>query len=343
MQPITTVPLSVAQARSRRDRVTGAARRFGLRLAPELARRAINEVGLRWARDVRGVRFIERPVLDYRLLLDLHDTGISRQLMIANSREEEHVHILNEELRPGMHVFDLGANIGYYSVMMARKVGPTGRVYAAEPSPSNYQLLMLNLRRNEVDGIVEAQNVGIGRESGRARFFLSSRCNCHTFCPEGIADEIGTDFADAKSLQLPIIAVAEFLSGKPPIDLLRMDIEGYEVEVLEGLLPLVRAGKAPARLLFETHPLTYGSRRDRVRAVIDALFRNGYAARWVAADYYVERDGRAAFAGLGYGDSSVAATFPSCDRALFRGIGAEHAAQMIVESDFVRAVMLAKL
>ena len=89
--------------------------------------------GLSWVlRKIFRVRYYERRVHNYRLLLDLHDQGISKELMIRRDREQEHAFILREVLKPGMTVFDLGANIGYYSVMMAKLVGADGKIYAVE-------------------------------------------------------------------------------------------------------------------------------------------------------------------------------------------------------------------
>ena len=88
----------------------------------ETSKRAMN-FGIAVAhKHLLGVRYFKKQTDNYRLLLDLHDQGISTQLMIRGCREPEHRYILQEELKPGMTVFDLGANIGYYSGMMAKIV-----------------------------------------------------------------------------------------------------------------------------------------------------------------------------------------------------------------------------
>ena len=88
---------------------------------------------------------LSRSIHDYRMYLNLNDPGISKTLAIVGKRELEHVYILKNELREGMTVWDIGANIGYYVLMEAKYVGSTGKVYAVEPSPSNYELLKKNL------------------------------------------------------------------------------------------------------------------------------------------------------------------------------------------------------
>lgn len=70
-----------------------------------------------------GARYYKKRVHDYSFWLDLHDPGVSKQLMIRGSREPEHRYLLRRELKAGMTALDLGANIGYYTVMMAKFEG----------------------------------------------------------------------------------------------------------------------------------------------------------------------------------------------------------------------------
>ena len=86
-------------------------------------------------------------------MLDSDDPGISRQLLRYGAREPEQKFIIESTLKPGMVAFDLGANLGYYTVMMARLAGERGRVYAVEPFPDNFRLLGENVRRNRLKNV----------------------------------------------------------------------------------------------------------------------------------------------------------------------------------------------
>ena len=96
-----------------------------------------------------GIRFFTRRVYDFELILDLQDKGISRGLMLFAERELEHREMLKQIVRPGMRIFDIGANIGYYAIMESKMVGEEGTVIAIEPSPSNIGLLKRNLAKNK--------------------------------------------------------------------------------------------------------------------------------------------------------------------------------------------------
>ncbi|MBF0159554.1 MAG: hypothetical protein HQL58_08505, partial [Magnetococcales bacterium] len=73
-----------------------------------------------WYRHVLKRDSILRQVHDYRLILDTNDQGISRTLLLFGTRELDHKIMLERVLKPGMSVFDIGANLGYYAIMEHR-------------------------------------------------------------------------------------------------------------------------------------------------------------------------------------------------------------------------------
>ena len=135
-----------------------------LELLSELAQRGGHQGYRALQRHVLGRRFIEKRIYDYILVLDSDDPGISSQLLRRGAREPEQKFIIESTLKPGMVAFDLGANVGYYTIMMARLVGDSGRVYAVEPFPDNFRLLGENIRRNGLKH-VQTENVAIAPET----------------------------------------------------------------------------------------------------------------------------------------------------------------------------------
>ncbi|MBF0125290.1 MAG: hypothetical protein HQL60_08135, partial [Magnetococcales bacterium] len=101
-----------------------------------------------WFRYVLKRHHIACQVHDYHMLLDVTDQGLSRTLLLFGTRELDHKIILERVLKPGMAVLDIGANLGYYALMEHRLIGPLGRLVAIEPSPSNQEILKMNLDLN---------------------------------------------------------------------------------------------------------------------------------------------------------------------------------------------------
>src|SRR5262245_18954658 len=88
---------------------------------------------------------------------------------LHESYEAETGEAVEQLLQPGMTVVDLGAHIGYFTLMSARLVGPNGRVYAFEPSPSSFLMLRKNISANGYDDRVSAVAEAVADAPGRAR------------------------------------------------------------------------------------------------------------------------------------------------------------------------------
>jgi len=183
-------------------------------------------------------------------------------------REELFTRVLEGALREGDCVLDIGANIGYYSLMEARIVGPRGKVYAIEPVPHNMKLLEDSVRLNNYDNI-ETFRLAIGQTDSVAKMYLSDHPNWSSFYPpRKIMGKI----------DIPISSVDSFLKGKRLPDLIRMDVEGYEYEIIIGMSGLLRSG-VPLRMFIEFHPDIMG--RQRASSFLSILKQHGFQLRKV--------------------------------------------------------------
>ena len=291
-------------------------------------------------RAARGIRFAEKRVHDYRMVLDLEDQGISRELWLIQSREKEHIAMLGSALEPGMTVLDIGANIGYYSVMMGKLVGANGKIYAVEPSLANYSLLNLNLDLNGMDGLVERFNMGISNKTGEGDFFQSERSNWHTFYPTVHSGDETESLVGTKAVPVPVITLPDFAEGKRKIDLIRMDVEGFEVEILTGLLPMLEDTSFGPKLLFEVHQPRYDDDEYDMRGVLQALFDAGYRVDTLASNAH-SSGGEKVFKTMGYeADEVIKTDFQK--RGIFSDITNEHAIELMCDTDYVRAVLMTR-
>jgi len=317
-----------------------------LRPLGELLRRAARRGGnlgvLAWQRHVLGRRYFEKRIYDYRLVLDAEDPGISRQLIHLGERELEQKWVLERELEPGMRVFDLGANIGYYTVMMARRVGPAGRVHAVEPVPRNFELLSRNVSRNGLAERTELEQIAIAGTDGQRALLLSEKSNWHSFQPPAVDPAVPWKRSYARemigSLPVKTRALEGYLAERPPVDLIRMDLEGFEVEILQAVLGLPSALSRNLRILFETHPEFYHPGNE-LRPVLEALCRDGYTIKYLISDFH-QREGRALFERYGYGAGNM--LHEGRARAIYTGLAARDAIDLICTSECVHAAFVAR-
>ena len=282
-------------------------------------------------RRLLGRRFVERKIHGYRLLLDLEDGGISRSLLLFGTREADHKTILEAVLRPGMTVFDIGANIGYYVLMELGLIGPEGRLFAIEPSPENVAVLERNLALNG-HGDVPVLAAAVSDRAGERLFHLSTQSNLGTFHDVGT----GVPHLSGESIRVRTCTVPDLAAEHGAPDLIRMDVEGHEVEVINGMLPAIEAGALAPMILFETHLSRYSPEHD-MAASLRALYATGYATRYLASSY---QRGTGIIEERGYNGSDPIPT-DGVERVIFENIADHDAIDFICRTGGARTVLLA--
>lgn len=180
---------------------------------------------------------VDRPdVIDFRgvrVRIDPMDTTITPTL-ITGQYESTEFEILEALLRPGMTVLDVGANNGTYSCIASGLVGTEGRVISFEPVPANLALLneslSLNLPGTSNVTVVEA---AAGSTTETVRIYLQAG-NSGTHSAGAESDT----WVDAEGVRLDDVAAEQ---GVDRVDLLKVDVEGFEPHVLAGAADLLEA------------------------------------------------------------------------------------------------------
>ena len=106
-----------------------------------------------------------------RLFIDLSDHVIGLNI-IRGQYEQSEIGFVREVLKPGQSVLDIGANVGFFAIVMGSLVGPTGRVYAFEPVDHNVDLLTRSIAENRFEDRVEVKRCVVGERSGSAKLLF---------------------------------------------------------------------------------------------------------------------------------------------------------------------------
>ena len=193
----------------------------------------------------KGNGFVLKDVQGSKMYLDMSDAGLSSELYLRGIREAHATVEFQKRLKPGQVIVDIGANIGYYALMEAKSSGNEGRVYAIEPVDENIALLRRNVDANRYEN-VEVYNMAIGDKNCTQDINLSKQSNLGTFCKNLDLDPSGeTKAVDVQTLD-------KFLQGKRNPDIVRMDVEGYEFEILKGMKETF-ANTESLQLFIEVH------------------------------------------------------------------------------------------
>ena len=224
----------------------------------------------------KGMKLIKKRVLNFLMYLDTEDQGISKELIEHGIRERFSVACIKKILRPDMKVLDLGANIGFYALIEAQVVKV---VHALEPVKYNYDLLVKNIKLNRFKNIFPYR-LAIGGLTGITKIFTSRRCNWATIvdkrnCTEDYLErrerfEKGSEIVEISKLD---DFVDKYAIGK--IDLLRMDVEGAEIEIIAGGKETINNMSKGSYLVIEIHSSCIKI-KERIASMIDNIFGAGF-------------------------------------------------------------------
>ena len=196
-------------------------------------------------------------ILGHKMHVNPFDRGISlgglANTPIEAYRGRGEIGYLLRHLRPGERVVDIGANIGFFTLMFARQVGPEGRVWAFEPGPQSHELLTKNVSINGYSNVV-IENAAVSDTSGMTELYL---------CPTGESDNriAGTvPFADRRiSMPMRCVALDDYFSSPDErIDFVKIDAQGAETLVLRGMKRLLGRNQ-PIKIIMEYAPVAIQS------------------------------------------------------------------------------------
>ena len=185
--------------------------------------------------------------------------------------EQETTIFLRNHLKRGQTAWDVGANIGYFSLEFAKSVGPEGEILSFEPHPEIFQVLQRNIKRNKYKNI-KLFNQACGSSPGETKLFFSTE-------NEGnhkiIENSNSNNFALTE-----VVTLSTFLNEYSP-SLIKMDIEGAELLALQGL-GHENLKKFTIDFVIEYHPYEMSFFNIEGKEVLDFFISSGYKFRNLA-------------------------------------------------------------
>jgi FkbM family methyltransferase len=154
--------------------------------------------------------------------------------------------LIKKEIKKGDIVLDIGANIGYYTLIFAKLVGEEGKVYAFEPDPANFALLKKNVKINGYQNVILVDKA-VSNKNGKTKLYISEKsCGLHRIYD--IHD--GRKFIEIESVRLDDY----FKNYNGRIDWIKIDIEGAEWAAIQGM-PLLLEKNKNLKIVTEFAPI----------------------------------------------------------------------------------------
>lgn len=199
---------------------------------------------------------------------------------VAETYEPEVWKRVMGEARSGDVVADVGANIGLYAIALAKRVGDGGKVHAFEPDPANFRALGRHCHLNQVTARVVAHQVAVAGADDRVAFEAG----------RGPESHIGSG---ALVSEVDCVRLDSVFAGDR-IDILKIDVEGFEEEVLKGASGLLSdRARGPRIIYIEVHPFAWGRFGTTSETLLTVLTDHGYCIEDLSGKVvaYVDRYG----------------------------------------------------
>jgi FkbM family methyltransferase len=213
------------------------------------------------------------------------DDFIGRALAVSGVHEPNVTAAFTAACGVGDVCLDVGAHIGYYTLLAAKLVGPDGHVHAFEPSPGSYERLVANVRLNRLDNVT-AHELAVGDERGTVRLYEPDGQN------SGLATlsaELATKGgAVPREVDVRLAPISDVVSEADlrRVRVVKVDVEWHELDVLRSLAPVFDLGR-PLKVFVEWNPHRSAPEAgDEMRAVWKA---NGFELYGLGSGHSLER------------------------------------------------------
>lgn len=207
--------------------------------------------------------------LPYAGKMNLHlNDYIDNWLYTGADFEPSIVRQVNKILSKGDNFLDLGANIGYFSLIASRLVTDTGKVYAFEPTPSTIKRLKHNITLNHLQNILLFEKA-VSNKSGEVVFKTPA---------DHVKNSGRSSMRDIEEnyteLRVPMVSLNEMINDLLPVKLIKMDIEGAEGLALEGMTNLLERDKPVIIMELSDHYLKQMG--YSAQGVLDFFWKRNY-------------------------------------------------------------------
>lgn len=204
-----------------------------------------------------------------RMNVQLDDPGISTWLALFRIHEPISTQILTRFLKKGYYCLEIGANVGYYTLLTASLIRKEGKILAAEPHPGNFSTLLENVSMNSL-GNVTCLNVACSNYDGHGHMKITPQSDLHRLLEDG----------ENGGLRVEVRKVDTLAKDLERLDFMKMDVQGHEDKVIEGSYKTIETFKPS--LLLEFHPTL--ADKDSTLKLLTKLKGYGYEI-----DYLIPR------------------------------------------------------
>jgi len=203
--------------------------------------------------------------------------------------EEGTTNLFKKVVKPGHVVVDLGANIGYFTLLAAKLVGKDGKVFSFEPEPRNFEYLKTNLALNHYSH-ASAYQKAVSDQNGKTKLYICAYDSGHHTInqPEGIELYRQGRTGETREIEIEVVTLDSFLEDKTEkIDAIKIDVEGAEALAIRGMQRLLKENHK-VKIFLEFFPLLIKGMGSSPQDLVELLMKDlGFSVFAIGSDYSI--------------------------------------------------------
>jgi FkbM family methyltransferase len=204
----------------------------------------------------------------YKIYLNPQDIGFSRMLFMYGHYEKYTTDVFRKLVKRGDVFLDIGANLGHYTLIAAKLIGESGRVHAFEPAADNYTLLVKSVAANGFKNIVTVPKA-VSNRNGTTRLILDPH--------EAGMHRLASGSDSGESAVIETVTLDDYFKDKEKrVDIMKMDVEGAEMLVLEGMREILERSN-DLTIFTEFSPVMIRRAGSAPEEYLRQLFSRGFA------------------------------------------------------------------
>jgi FkbM family methyltransferase len=223
-----------------------------------------------------GHRALLDTVDNCMMFVDTRDMLLAPNLLVRNEWEADQTAVFKTLLRPGATFVDVGANIGYYTLLAARVLGADCKIFAFEPDPHSYELLRRNVIINAFH-FIETIPKAVYRRSEKLRFHLRRNYSGNSSIAAMPPASLDFFYDEAEEIEVEAVSLDEYFPADMRIDVLKIDVEGAEPGAFAGMRNTLARNPGIA-VLSEWCPRQMRDAGNRVEELIEEWRIQGLSA-----------------------------------------------------------------
>lgn len=226
---------------------------------------------------------LTRTIFGQKILVDTRDLSLAPHLLLDGYWESWVTNVFLNLLESGMTVVEVGANVGYYTLLSASKVGITGKVFSFEPNPEIFEILSRNVEINGFADRTVLINKAVTDTTGNTEFYLYNHHMGSNTIFRPYDDVLEREREGYKTIEVQTITLDEYFSKDTHVDLMKVDAEGSEAFIFEGMHRLI-ANNPHIKIICEFSPSQIIRTGKTPTEFLKSIFEHGFNCQKINTD-----------------------------------------------------------